>query len=117
MIFGRDAPVGLDGLERPRSDRIRATLACKSSLAASSRVVEIEPLEFVILRPGDRKVGVGPAVRRLQNFVEDRGTLPVDRPVVPQLDHDLSEIARIEDERIFTRQADTTITPEFKPKR
>jgi hypothetical protein len=59
-------------------------------LAAGGRLIEIEPVEFVFARWGDREIAVDRAVRCREDFLQDRPCLPIDRPIAPGLAGDLA---------------------------
>ena len=61
------------------ANAVAERLARQRCLAAAGGVIELELLEFVVARRRDRKVGVGPAVGRRQDLVEDRRVLRKNR--------------------------------------
>src|SRR5262245_47002692 len=92
-------------------------LAFERGFSPGRRVIEIERLEFVILGRSDRNVGIDPAIRREQDFVENGLAFSIDRQVAPQLNRRLAEMARVENKRIFSWKAGPPIAPEFEPER
>ena len=54
-------------------------LACNRGFAASRCATKLEGIGFIGVWQRDGNVGVGPAIRRRQNFLEDGLAFPVDR--------------------------------------
>ena len=80
---------------------------------AARRLEQIERIELLLARRRDGEIAVAPAVRRPKHLVQGLLVPAIDRPISPRLAHDLAEIARIEDQRIFARQAVAPVTTEL----
>jgi len=76
-----------------RSQPILTALVGQGTLASSGRVIEIKPVEFILVRVGDRKIAVGPPIGRGENFLVNRPRLSINRPVLPSLADRLADIA------------------------
>jgi hypothetical protein len=54
-----------------RSQRVVKPLTGQRPLAAGGLMIEVEPVEFIVLERGDHEIGVGPPVGRGENLLEN----------------------------------------------
>src|SRR5436305_10863533 len=93
------------------ADSVMAALARKSRLAAAGCVVEVEPLELILLRRGDRDIGIGRTAGGGEHLLVDRLHRSVERPVAPSFVPELRGIACVEPDPPFARQTVTAVAP------
>src|SRR5690349_12022991 len=83
----RSLPKTSDGLGdgtragRLGAQRVFAAFSGQRRLAAAGRVIQLEAVEFLLARRGDRQVGVAPPVRRSQHLRQNPLGAAVDLPV------------------------------------
>src|SRR6516162_5118453 len=113
----------LDGLllrrcsgRRAGANAVSEAFACERRFAAGGRVVERELLELVIARRRNCEVRVGPAVRGVQDLVQNTPRPQEEPRVTPRLDGDPAPVARIEDERRFALKPMPTVAAVFEAK-
>ena len=102
-LTGRCAVRGLDGRNSApaRSQHVVAALAGERALASSGRLIDIEPVVLIVAGRRNRKIAIGPPIRRDRDLLEDFSYLSIDRPISPSLVGDFTDIARVEYERAF----------------
>ena len=86
------------------ADRLVASHACQRRLPAAGGVVELQHLQIVGLR-SDGDVAVFRAIRCREHLVQDGPDAAVEPVVAPQLGNRFCDVAGIEVQRAFDRQA------------
>src|SRR6185312_16386923 len=101
---------------RAAANAVAERLARERRLAAGSRVVEGQLLEFVVARRLDGEIAVGRAVGRLEDLFHDPPGFEEEAEVFDRLDRRPAPVARVEEKRGFTLEPVAAVATVFQAK-